>query len=37
LLVAVAWSGSEADAKLPINEVGKGFWLFEHGPIRLVN
>lgn len=37
LLVTVAWGRSEAHTKIIINEVSKGFWLFEHDPVRLVD
>ena len=37
LLVTVAWSCSEADAKLILDEVCEGFRRFEHDPVRLVD
>ena len=37
LLVTVAWGRSEAYTKLLINEVSKGFWLFKHDSVRLVD
>ena len=37
LLIAVAWSCSEADAKLILNEVHEGLWRFKHDPVRLVD
>jgi hypothetical protein len=37
LLVAVAWSCGEADAKLVFDEVCEGLWRFEHDPVGLVD